>query len=65
MIEIKARSRWRNIYSGDYVTVDRCYYGIVYYTKDIGNVTIESSRMLNDFMKPEQVFLKTYKPITF
>lgn len=64
-MEIRAKSRWRNIYSGEFVTVQRVYYGIVYYTKDTPNVTIDPLRALTSFNKPEHVFLNTYKPLIY
>lgn len=64
-MEIKAKSRWRNIYSDEYITVQRVYWGMVYYTKDVANITIDPLMALTHFMKPEHVFLNTYKPITY
>ena len=65
MIEPRANSRWVNIYSGEKVTIKRVYYGLVYYAKDTANITIEPLQAYTNFMKPEYVFLKTYKPINY
>ena len=65
MNELRANSRWVNIYSGEKVTIRRVYYGIIYYQKDNANITIEPLEAYTSFMKPEYVFLKTYKPLNY
>ena len=64
MNELRVNSRWYNIYSGETVTIKRIYYGLVYYCKDTANITIEPLQAYTNFMKPEYIFTKTYKPLT-